>query len=485
MAKAAPIVTKRRVLFGLVAAGVISLAILLLGPDTRRNLLAGSPYGAPVDRDLEAIREDTLRVLVMEHHLVYEQIAGAETGLEFELLKRMAAHLKVPVKAVLVTSPDSLMPMLQRGAGDVIATQLSQRSILARWVGVTIPFRYAAPVIATLREDAVLGTGPPDPEPDTAWISAWSPFAPAERHFPGQANAGPAGHTVFTDTSRIGDAPAINVALGRVRAAIISDAMAVYCAQRFPQLAFSAPIAMPAPLVFGVRSNASRLRRALDRQLSDPKEKEAMTMMMFSYGDHMPERPPLGHWSMPTASIDSLLPLDQRIRQEALHRVRNWDLLAAIAFQEARGSDGSEPATPTMPNQAGPPEDAGSDEAQAQVHAAARYLSALDTIWSRTIPDPDQRLRFVVAAYHAGPGHVVDAQNLATALDLDASRWEGQVERAMTLLALPRYFRMPIVKSGPWRGDQTFLYVRDVVGLYEHYRSAASVVSAWRTDVAH
>ena len=481
MPKAAPIVTTRRVFFGLAAAAVIAIAILLLGPDTRRALLVGSPYGVPADRDLEDIRKDTLRVLVMEHHLVYERIAGAETGLEFEMLRRMAAHLHLPVKAVLVASPDSLMPMLQRGAGDIIATQLNQRSVMARWVGVTIPFRYAAPVIVTLREDALLHIPAPDLDPDTAWISAWSPFAPEERHFPGQPSPGN-GRTVFTDTSRIGDAPVINVALGRVKAAIISDAMAVYCAERFPQLAFSDPIARPVPLVFGVRSNAPHLRRALDKELSDPREKEAMTMMMFSYGDRMPTRGALHPWAVNT-SIDSLLPLDQRIRQEALHRVRNWDLLAAIAFQEAEGPDSGERLPPTMPNQATPPaEEAGSDESQAQVHAAARYLAALDTIWSRTIPDPDQRLRFVVAAYHAGPGHVVDAQDLATALDLDATRWEGQVERAMTLLALPRYFRMDAVKSGPWQGDRTFLYVRDVVGLYEHYRSAASVVSAWRTD---
>ncbi len=480
MPKAAPILTKRRVFLGLLAAGTVSTAILLLGPDTRRSLLEGSPYGAPVDRDIEEIRKDTLRVLVVDHHLVYERIDAAETGLAYEIMKRIAGHLKLPIKAVLVADGDSLVPKLQRGEGDVIAAQLNPRSAMARWVSTTIPFRHVSPVMVILREDPLLGITTSPEEPDTAWISAWSPFAPAERRFIGQEVEEHSGRVLFTDTSSMGDAPVMNVALGRVKAAVVSDVMAVYCAERFPQVQFSAPIDRPVPLTFGVRTSSPRLRRALDRELSDPKEKEALTMLMYSYGGRWRERPSLGQWSAMTTGIDPLLPTDERARLKSMSRVRNWELLAAIAFQQLRGSEQEGEEAPLMPNQAQRAADGDTAEVPAQIRAAARYLAALDTIWSRSIPDPDQRLRFVVAAYHAGPGHVVDAQTLATELGMNATHWEGDVERTMTLLALPRYFNYKGVNSGPWRGDRTFLFVRNTVGLYEHYRSAASAVQAWR-----
>jgi membrane-bound lytic murein transglycosylase F len=111
--------------------------------------------------------------------------------------------------------------------------------------------------------------------------------------------------------------------------------------------------------------------------------------------------------------------------------------------------------------------------ANAQLRAAAHYLAELDSIWAPTVPDPTQRLRFVVASYSVGAGHVMDARALAEQLNMDPHRWEGDVERVMTLLALPRYFSLPVVKNGPCRGSDTFIRVREVSCLYDHFRAAS------------
>lgn len=489
---------RRRYLFGLLVATAVVVAIMLLWPDVRSGRTGSGPWSDPlVERDLDVILHDTLRVLVIEHHLTYEHMPGAETGLEYELLERFAKQIGVPVRAVVVDRSDNLLPMLQRGEGDVIAAQLAKRSPIERWIACTVPYRFVSPMITTLRADRALGIsdhsalsqGSP---PDSVWVSACSPFAPAEHRFPG--NDGGANlntRTVFTDTSRFGDDPVINVALGRMRAAVISDAEAVHFADRFPQLAFAEAPDVPVPLVFGVRTNARQLLRALDRRLNDPHEKEAMALLMSAYGSRLPHREPMSEEPFAAASLDSLLPLEDKLREQVERRHRDWELLAAIAFRETRTANtgptenGTEDPLPMMPNTAQRVDDDAADRVDAQIRAAARYLSALDTIWSRSIPDPDQRLRFVVAAYHAGPGHVVDAQTLAARSRLDPQRWEGHVERALTLLALPRFFREREVKSGPWKGDQTFTYVRDVVGLYDHYRSAARTVTALKGAVGH
>ena len=103
----------------------------------------------------------------------------------------------------------------------------------------------------------------------------------------------------------------------------------------------------------------------------------------------------------------------------------------------------------------------------AHIEAAKRYVSRLDTMWMRAVPDRHQRLRFVLASYNAGPGHVIDAQRLAERIGLDPQQWEHHVERAILLLALPRYYTRPEMKNGYCKGSQVFHYVRDVTALYE------------------
>lgn len=470
MTKHAPILTRRRLLLGGMAAGIVALAIALLRPDMRQGLSGASPYGEPADRDLDAIRNDTLRVLVIQHHLVYTKSKGAESGLEYELLERVAHDIGVSIKAVVVARPDSLLPMLLRGEGDVIAAHLGQRNPFDRWIIHTVPYRYESPVYATLRPDHVLGINLGDRSaPDTAWVSVWSPFAPRELRFPGNdGNADLSKRTLFTDTSRFGDQAVINVALGRVRAAILSDAGAAYFAQRFPQILFSEPFDVPVPMVFGLRVNARQLQRAIDQRLSDPHEKEAMAMLMSAYGTHLPERGPLG--AVPcTTTEGALLPgYDHHPHEHGLSR--DWALLAAIAFQ------GGLPDTSLIPLEAlgrYPALDSIVDPrlARAQVAAAARYLAELDSLWRGDVPDPAQRLRFVAAAYNAGPGHVMDACSLAQKLQLDPLRWEGNVERTITLLSLPRFFSDPVVKNGPCKGDEAFIRVREMVCLYDHYHA--------------
>lgn len=470
MSQHAPIMTKRRLLLGAMAAGIVALAIALLQPDTREGLGGASPYGAPVERDLDAIRSDTLRVLVIQHHLVYTRSKGAESGLEFELLERVARDIGVPIKAIVVARPDSLLPMLQRGEGDVLAAHLGQRNPFDRWIIHTVPYRYESPVYATLRPDHVLGINLGEPtEPDTAWVSVWSPFAPRTLRFPGNdGDADLSKRTVFTDTSRFGDQALINVALGRVRAAIVSDASAAYFAERFPQVVFSEPFDAPVPLVFGLRANARQLQRAIDQRLSDPQEKEAMAMLMSAYGTYLPERGPLGAVPCTTTEGAALAGYDHHPQEQGFGR--DWPLLAAIAFQ------GGLPDTSLIPVEAlgrYRAQDSIVDPrlARAQVDAAARYLAELDSLWRGDVPDPAQRLRFVAAAYNSGPGHVMDACSLAQKLQMDPLRWEGSVERAITLLSLPRYFSDPVVKNGPCKGDEAFIRVREMVCLYDHHHA--------------
>lgn len=454
---------QRIALVGLLVIGLIGL-VLWFRTEVVVPRSVQHPWSEPlVDRDLAMIAADTLRVLVVEHPLTYERFPGGERGAELELLERFARRRKLPLK-VLAVAPDSLLPLLQRGTGDVVAA-LVHRGRFGDAVSCTVPWWHAAPVRVRLRPDRAAEVEAGDP--DTVHVNAFGPWATDSAASP-----------LRRADVRTGTALIEAVAVGELAAALVSDLEARHHAEDLPQLAFEPMDEAPVDLVFAVRRNAVRLREGLDTWLSTPAEQEARALIIAAYGDRLPRRGPLGATRGRPLTGDSLSPFDALFQEKADLMHWDWELLAAIAFKESRfdtaalSVKGAQGLMQMMPATA---ERLGVDSMQlveGQVHAAAIYLAMLDSLWRRSIPEADERLHFVLAAYNAGPGHVRDAQRLAQELGLDNRRWTGHVERAITLLAFPAYYRRPGITAGRCKGSQTFLYVREVLGLHRRFRAA-------------
>ncbi len=434
------------------------------------------PWAGPlVKRDLKQVLADTLRVAVIMDPLVYEVRPGAITGLEYELLERFAARLDVPVLPVVVEHADSLLPVLQRGEADVAAGMLSPDGPLARYLLFTGPYRRTAPVLVALRSDhrKELSREPSEDVPDTFWLPGMHPFPSDSVAWDLPDNEGA---VVRVHSGLSAEDLLIRVVLGRTRNAVLSEASARVEAERFPHLEFGPVIGPEVPLAFAVRRNSRRLCKALDQWLADPEEQEMLLALQGAYGRPIATRGPLRYSSIHRPDTAVISPFDSLFRKHDEHMPWDWHLLAAVAFKESRfdtsatSRQGAQGIMQMMPSTAS---SLGLDSGHVvddQIDAARRYLVQLDGMWMRSVKDPDQRLCFVLASYNCGPGHVLDAQNLALALGLDPSHWEQHVERALLLLAEPRFYLRPDMKNGYVRGAETFLYVRDVVGMYRRFR---------------
>ena len=85
--------------------------------------------------------------------------------------------------------------------------------------------------------------------------------------------------------------------------------------------------------------------------------------------------------------------------------------------------------------------------------------------------DPNERIKFVLAAYNIGPGHIIDARNLARKNGADPDKWDDNVARFLLSKSDPKYYKDPVVKFGFCRGTETFRYVTEVLERYEHYKN--------------
>jgi membrane-bound lytic murein transglycosylase F len=99
------------------------------------------------------------------------------------------------------------------------------------------------------------------------------------------------------------------------------------------------------------------------------------------------------------------------------------------------------------------------------VLAGAKYLRRLFEFFEEEGVDKRQRVRFALAAYNAGLGHVQDVRKLTEATGRDPNKWFGHVEEAYRLKTDPRHYRH--TRHGYARAPETIAYVSRVQSQYD------------------
>jgi membrane-bound lytic murein transglycosylase F len=105
------------------------------------------------------------------------------------------------------------------------------------------------------------------------------------------------------------------------------------------------------------------------------------------------------------------------------------------------------------------------------IKAGIFYINWLYSIFDSKIADPGERLLFVLAAYNAGPGHVLDAMRLAGKNGMDPQKWEGNVAVWLLKKSEPQYYKDSVVRNGYFRGKESVKFVSEVLDRFEHYKN--------------
>jgi membrane-bound lytic murein transglycosylase F len=103
------------------------------------------------------------------------------------------------------------------------------------------------------------------------------------------------------------------------------------------------------------------------------------------------------------------------------------------------------------------------------VRGAIRFLQWLNAHWTKRIPNEGERLKFILASYNCGAGHVEDAQRLAEKYQGNPEAWED-VSYWLLQKSTQQYSTDPVVKFGFCRGLEPVNYVRLILERYDHYK---------------
>jgi membrane-bound lytic murein transglycosylase F len=170
-------------------------------------------------------------------------------------------------------------------------------------------------------------------------------------------------------------------------------------------------------------------------------------------------------------------PYDDLIRK--FSAIINWDwrLLASLICQESHFNPTVESYTGAfglMQIMPGTGKDFGIDitaSPENNLKAGIRYINWLHSIFDTRITDEKERINFILAAYNAGPGHVLDAMKLAEKNGMDPQKWDRNVATWLLKKSEPQYYNDTVVKNGYFKGTESVNFVSQVLERFEHYKN--------------
>jgi len=242
----------------------------------------------------------------------------------------------------------------------------------------------------------------------------------------------------------------------------------------FKKLDHSLVLGINQNIAFGIRKDAEKLKEKFDFWLNEYMHHPHFKFLKNNYfsGKEISTKT---FESMFKIRYGKISPYDHFFQNKAKKYNVEWELLAAIIHHESKfmpnliGAGGAFGLMQFMPATGRKYGVSAFSSPEDQIEAGALKLSK-DWEFYSDIKDESQRIKFILAAYNGGSGHLKDARNLAEKHGLNPCVWEENVEVMMCNLSKSEYYNDPVVKSGSTRRKQIGRYVTNVYSKYLMYK---------------
>ena len=168
---------------------------------------------------------------------------------------------------------------------------------------------------------------------------------------------------------------------------------------------------------------------------------------------------------------------DDIIKKTAKNIGWDWRLLASLIYQESRfrmdldrekGAFGLMQLMPVVMEKCGIDYDATPEE---QLNAGGQLISFLDDCLENKVTDSVERVKFVLAAYNSGLGHVYDAQRLASKYGKYPDVWDNNVDYFILNKSKKQDYTDTCCHAGYLRGTETYRFVEEVLDRFYQYQA--------------
>ena len=418
--------------------------------------------------DLPALLErGRLRMITRNNAATYFLHRGAQLGFEYQLVRRFADARGLRLEIVIPPNRSALEQWLLEGKGDIVSASLTVTDERAAHVAFTDPYLTVQEFVVVRSDDAQAVREPVDLAGRTIWVRASSSYlAAAERlkeEVPGlKIGLVPEDMETEEVLARVED--------GTWDVTISESHHLEIAGHGGRQLVAAFPIG-EAHLAWAVRPDNPELHAALNEFLQGEILGLFYNVILDRYfGD--PEDVGRAHDEWRSDVSGRISPWDDLARKYAAQYELDWRLTVAQMYEESRFDPervswaGARGLMQVMPRtavelQMGDPRDP-----ENSIQGGTKYMRWLIDSFDERIP-LEERIRFALASYNAGRGHVMDARRIVRRLDLDPDLWYGNVEQGVLLLQRPDYYEP--ARYGYCQGAVAARYVREIERRYRTY----------------
>ncbi len=438
-----------------------------------------------VDRDLDAIREDgVLRALIIYSSTSYFLYRGQPMGFEYELLERLAEHLDLKLELVVSNNLDNQFEVLNRGDVDLIAhgmTITNQR----KWEVAFTEYLYLTRQVLVQKQ--------PDNYRDMKWstlhrqlihdpielindtVSIRRNSAYYERMMSLSNEIGGTIHIDTLDSHLSTDEIIDMVVNGEIKYTIADENLAMINASYHPILKIDVPVSFSQRIAWVTRKKSPEFRKVINQWILSERKQTEYNVIYNKYFKNKKTFRRRTRSDFYSLNNEQISRYDDLIKKYAGQIGWDWRLLAAQIYQESRFDPGANSwagasgLMQVMPATAKSLGIKNRNDPEQSIWGGTNYLDQLYEMFS-DVPDSLNRIKFTMAAYNCGFGHVKDAQRLADEKSLDRTVWEDNVEQMIFALSFSENFNQPFIKYGYVRGKEPLAYVKEIFERYEHYK---------------
>ena len=269
------------------------------------------------------------------------------------------------------------------------------------------------------------------------------------------------------------------VASGEIPYTVCDENLARVNKNYYDNIDVETPISFPQKIAWAMRPESQSLQDVVNKWLIGFKRTTRYKLIYKKYflnkrSTHIVEN---GFHSLKGGQFSIY---DEVIKKESKKFNLDWRLVASLIYQESRFSPRVESWAGAVGLMQLMPETAKTfgvkkiTSPSENIVGGLKFLKWLDKQLEDKIIDPKERVKFVLASYNVGLGHVLDAMRLAKKYGKDPTIWDNNVDFYLLNKSKPKYYNDPVVKYGYCRGEEPYHYVNDILDRYEHYKNVVN-----------
>ena len=444
------------------------LSFLLLATSCRHQKVEGTTVSAPIDLK-DIVSSDTLRVATMYGSTSYFFFRDELMGFDYEMVGNLAKHLRLNLKISIAKSETEMFQWLRERKVDIISYNVIETKELKKQFNFVLPQPESYQVLVqNIAANAVSDVTELNGE--SIYVKENSIFHQRLKSL--NAEIGGGINIVIAADSLSEDDLIDMVAENKIKFTLAYHNIATLHKSYYRGLSCRMPVGFDQRNGWLVRNESPNLKNVIENWGKLEETKQIQWDLFKKYW----EKSPFFALRRVTIPKGAISPFDHLFRKYAPNIDWDWRLLASVAFHESNFDSqevswaGAAGLMQLMPRTGA---NFGLDrhtifDPEMNIEAGVQYIKSLNMSF-RQVPDKEERIKFILAAYNSGPAHILDAMALARKYGKNPHIWFNHVEYFLQRKNEPEFYNDPVVKYGRFGGKETVRYVKNTLETYAKY----------------